>query len=274
LAFGTALAAVSFQHGATPLSVLSYRTTLAFLVLAVFLAFSRRAEKLPWRLRLFCLGLGFIVAIYSFGLVGAIARIPLALAVLTFYLYPILVGIGAWATGQESMTWRKLAQLLIAFAGLALALNVGGGQLNLAGLALAVMAAVTFALLLLINGRILQGRDSRPVTMHMLGMGAAIFWIADLTAGEFPLPETDIGMAAFIGAGIFYTFAIITLFRAVGMIGSVRVALFMNFEPVTSVALGILLLGQPMTGVQLAGAALVILAIVWAAVPGRRAGVP
>jgi hypothetical protein len=29
-----------------------------------------------------------------------------------------------------------------------------------------------------------------------------------------------------------------------------------------------------MTGVQLAGAALVILAIVWAAVPGRRAGVP
>ncbi len=245
----------------------SYRTTLAFVVLAVFLFFSRPTEKLSWRFRLACLGLGFVVAIYSFGLVGAIARIPLALAVLTFYLYPLLVGIGALATGQETMTWRKISQLLVAFAGLALALDLGGAQLNPAGLALAGMAALTFALLLLINGRILQGRNSRPVTLHMLGMGAVIFWIADLGVGELPLPATGIGMAAFIGAGLFYTFAIITLFCAVAMIGSVRVALFMNFEPVTSIALGILLLGQPMTALQLAGAALVVVAIIWAGVP-------
>jgi drug/metabolite transporter (DMT)-like permease len=264
-ACNTALAAISYAHGATPLSVLTYRTTLAFVVLAAVLALSRPTEPLPGRLRLVCLGLGFIVAGYSFGLLGAIAHIPVALAVLTFYLYPLFVGIGAWLTGQERMTWPTAAQLLVAFAGLGLALDVGGGQLNLRGFGLAVGAALLFTLLLLLNGRILQGRDSRPVSLHMLGMGAAIYWIADLAMGEFPLPQTPIGMAAFFGAGIFYTFSFITMFIAVGMIGPLRVALFLNFEPVTSVMLGIVLLGQPMTALQLLGAALVVAAIVWSA---------
>lgn len=263
-ACNTALAAFSYQHGATPLSVLTYRTTLAFLVLSGVLAFSRRGDPLPPRLRLACLGLGLVVAGYSFGLLSAIAHIPLALAVLTFYLYPLFVGIGAWLTGQERMTWPKTLQLLVAFAGLGLALDVGGGKLNFQGMALATGAALLFALLLLINGRILRGRDSRPVSMHMLGMGAAIYWLIDLSIGEFPLPTTTIGMAAFIGAGLFYTFSIITMFIAIGMIGPVRVALFMNFEPVTSVMLGIVLMGQPMTALQLSGAALVVAAIAWA----------
>ena len=268
-ASGTALAAVSFQYGATPLSVLIYRTTLAFLVLALYLAFSRQVEKLPGHLRLICFGLGCVVATYSFGVVGAIDRIPLALAVLTFYLYPLLVGVGAWATGQEPMSWPRIAQLLFAFAGLALALDLGGGQLNFGGLALAGMAALAFALLLLIIGRILRGRDSRPVTLHMLAMAAIILWTAAIAVGEFPLPNSQVGLAAFFGSGIFFSFSIITLFRAIGMIGSVRVALFMNFEPICSVAFGILLLGQPMTVLQLTGAAMVILAIIWAAVPRR-----
>jgi drug/metabolite transporter (DMT)-like permease len=263
-ACNTALAAFSYQHGAAPLSVLTYRTTLAFLVLSGVLAISRRGAPLPVRLRLACLALGILVAGYSFGLLGAIAHIPVALAVLIFYLYPLFVGIGAWLTGQERMTWSRALQLLVAFAGLGLALDVGGGKLNFQGIALATGAALIFTVLLLINGRILQGRDSRPVSLHMLGMGAALFWVADLTAGEFPLPTTNIGMAAFVGCGLFYSFSIITMFVAVGMIGPLRVALFLNFEPVTSVMLGIVLLGQPMSALQLFGAALVIAAIVWA----------
>ncbi len=263
-ACNTALAALSYQHGAAPLSVLTYRTTLGFVVLAILLAFKRPADPLPGRLRIACLGLGVLVAGYSFGLLSSIAHIPLALGVLTFYLYPLFVGIGAWLTGLERMTWPTMAQLLVAFAGLGLALDVGGDKLNFTGLAFATMAALLFTLLLLINGRILQGRDSRPVSLHMLGMGAFLYWMADLSVGEFPLPTTDIGMAAFIGGGLFYTFSMITMFVAVGMIGPVRVALFMNFEPVTSVILGILLLGQPMTALQLSGAGLVIAAIIWA----------
>ncbi|MDP6175916.1 MAG: DMT family transporter, partial [Rhodospirillales bacterium] len=236
----------------------------AFLILAGVLAFARRGDPLPGRLRFACLGLGLLIAGYSFGLLHAIVHIPMALAVLTFYLYPLFVGIGAWLTGHEPMTWPRALQLLVAFAGLSLALDVGGGKLNLLGIALAIGSALLVTLLMLINGRILKGRDSRPASMYMLGMGVAVFWAADLSVGEFPLPTTTIGMAAFVGAGLFYAFSIITLFVAIGMIGPVRVALFMNFEPVTSVMLGIALLGQPMTALQLFGAALVVAAIVWA----------
>ena len=46
------------------------------------------------------------------------------------------------------------------------------------------------------------------------------------------------------------------------MVGSVRAALFMNFEPVASIFVGFLVLGQVLGALQILGAALVVCAIV------------
>jgi len=79
------------------------------------------------------------------------------------------------------------------------------------------------------------------------------------------LPSGAIGWAAFLGVGVFYSFSIVAMFVAISWIGTVRTALIMNMEPITSVFLGIVLLGQPMSLSQLAGAAIVVGAIVFTA---------
>ena len=58
-------------------------------------------------------------------------------------------------------------------------------------------------------------------------------------------------------------------FTATQIIGSVRTSLLMNFEAVSAILLGYLILGQALTPMQLVGAAIVIAALF---VARRRAG--
>src|SRR3954452_1035616 len=53
----------------------------------------------------------------------AIAEMPVALAVLIFYLWRAIVTTVSWVSGREPFRWRAWFGLVLAFAGIALALN-------------------------------------------------------------------------------------------------------------------------------------------------------
>ena len=270
-ATNTALSSVAYAEGANALSVLTYRTALAALALFLVLRAVRVPVTLPPAKRKAALGLGVLMGVYSYGLLGAVEHMPVALAVLTFYLFPLFVGLVSWSMGWERMTPRLAGALVAAFVGLMLALDVGGGSLSVAGVALALMGALIITALLLLNNRLVGGgQDSRPVSLHMLATATLIYLAVDVAVGSFALPETPKGWAAFGAVGVFYTFSIIGIFVAVSWIGPVRSSLFMNFEPVSSVFWGTVLLGQPMKPTQLLGAALVVAAIV--ATAWKKAG--
>jgi drug/metabolite transporter (DMT)-like permease len=199
-ACNTALASIAYKHGATPLSVLTYRIALAVVALYVVLKMQGIAIRLPPRQR-----------------------------------------------------------------NHALALDIGAGTLNPIGFAHALGGAILITVLVLFNARMVGTGDSRPVSLHMLFTGFLSYALCDILLGEFPLPQDAIGWAAFLGVGIFYSFSIVSMFVAISWIGTVRTALIMNLEPITSVFLGIVLLGQPMSWSQLLGAAIVVGAIVFTA---------
>lgn len=264
-ACNTALASIAYNHGATPLSVLTYRIGLAVIALYIVLKIQRVPIALPSRQRNMALALGVILGAYSYGLLGAIPYMPVALAVLTFYLYPLFVGLASWALGREKMTMALGGALVVAFAGLALALDIGAGTLSPIGLAHALGGAILITVLVLFNAKMVGSGDSRPVSLHMLFTGFLSYALCDVALGEFPLPNSTVGWAAFLSVGVFYSFSIVAMFIAISWIGTVRTALIMNMEPVTSVFLGIVLLGQPMSASQLVGAAIVVGAIVFTA---------
>ena len=58
-----------------------------------------------------------------------------------------------------------------------------------------------------------------------------------------------------------YTVAIATLFAGIARIGGVRASLVMNLEPIASIGLGFILLGQALTLRQLVGAVIVLAAV-------------
>ncbi len=83
------------------------------------------------------------------------------------------------------------------------------------------------------------------------------------------MPRTSSGWIGFVAAAAFYGFAMIAFFIAVSIIGPVRASLLSYADAVISAGLGVVLLGQALTLPQIAGIAIVVLALIAATLPGR-----
>jgi drug/metabolite transporter (DMT)-like permease len=167
------------------------------------------------------------------------------------------------------------AALALAFAGVALALNVELSAAQAKGVWLALGAAFLWSATFLLTGHFFHGRDTRVPTLYMMLTALAVFAAACVLTGEVAWPATAAGWSGLGGVGAFYTFALIGLFFASVRIGATRAGFYMNFEPIASVLLAALILGQRLAPVQLAGAGLVIAALFLfrppaAASPSRR----
>jgi drug/metabolite transporter (DMT)-like permease len=257
----TATARIAFDGGATPLTLNLVRVATACVLLFALLRLLGTPVRLPGRTRLVAWALGPLMFGYQFALLTAIETIPLALAILIFYTFPILTGLISWVTGREPVTVRGVLAVLMAFAGLALALDIGGGAPDVTGILLAVLSALGVTAMLELNHHLVGTGDSRPVTLNMLASAALTGGLVALVDGGVALPETGVAWTAFTISTLLFTFAISSMFVAMTMIGPVRMALTMNLEPVTSMLLGVYLLGQPLTAIQVAGGALVIVAV-------------
>lgn len=261
-ASNTSLAAFSYRGGATPLAVLLARSVTAFVLLYLLLGAHGVRRALPAKQRRGALLLGCVFASYSYGVLVAIKYLPVGLVVATFYTFPILVALIEWWSGRQPFSGLTALSLLTAFSGILLALDVFGASLHRLGIGLCLFGALGVTIVMTFSAKVRGDGDSRPVTLHMLATTITIFTLVAVLHGDVGLPQTPAAWAAFAGAALFYSFGIITLFVVLAEIGPVKASLFMNIEPVTSVLLGYVLLGQHLGPMQLFGIALVVSAVV------------
>lgn len=256
-----AFAVLTYEGGMTPLTLITIRMIFTLIALTVLMKIAGRAIPLPRRERNAAFGLGLLNATMAFCLMSAFDHVAVGLAVLIFYLYPVFTALGAWLTRQETLNRGILVGLVGSFAGLALALGDTDATASILGMALAGAAALLMTGVILLSARVLKTDNVRSVTLHMHVSGALMFVVISVIAGDFSLPQTDRGWMGLVAVPVFYTIAVATFFAGIAWIGGVRTSLVMNLEPIASIALGFMLLGQVLSERQLVGAALVIAAV-------------
>lgn len=261
MAANSTAAKLAYDGGSNPLTYLTLRTAMAAVLVFAIVVLTRRSLRMPLRRRLAAFGIGAVLALYSYGLLAAIEFIPVALAVLTFYTFPLLTSAWTWLSGREKPTVLSVAALIVAFLGLALALDIRGGDLNPAGIALAMMGAIGVTVVMVLNNRLVDGTDSYPVTLNMMLSATVLCVLVTLVMDGYALPQTAQGLTSLFLGTSFYAAGIVTIFLAISLAGAVPTALSLNLEPVASMAFAFLILNQVLSGLQLFGAALVIGAV-------------
>ena len=86
-----------------------------------------------------------------FALIYAIQVLPLSIAILAYFVYPLVTGIAAAAIGLERLGWRSFATSVVAFCGLVLMLGTQPGVLAPLGLLAAFGAASCRVVMLLVT---------------------------------------------------------------------------------------------------------------------------
>jgi len=264
-------ARIAFEHGtsvSTAVTVRSIVTALAMLVLI-------RAQGVPLALPAGAHGraalIGVLLAAQSFCLYSAVARIPVALALLAFSTFPMMLSLISWASGGEAPTRRALVAMPLALAGLALALDVVGLGGSIAGrwaeigsgVGFALGAGLSWALILYLTVHWLKDVDGRVRTLLTMCIAAAIVLIAGVATGDLALPDAPAGWAGLALLCAFYGTAITTLFIVLPRVGAVNNAVVLNFEPIVVLALAWVVLGQSVELRQIVGAFVVVGAIVF-----------
>jgi drug/metabolite transporter (DMT)-like permease len=260
-------ASVAYQGGSNPLTVAAIRFLVPTAALIIWLRLSNVSLALPRRDAIAAAFLGVVTALYTWALLRSFSSIPFALAVLIFYLFPLMAAVIVAGFGWEKFSWKTGAAIVVALAGLALALDVRGGSLNAEGVALALSAAIGLAIVVAVSSRIFRKGDARPLTLYMAAVASVVLLTLCAVSGDFALPHTTAGWIGFVAAASLYGFAMIAFFIAITIIGPVRTSLLSYADALISAALGVVVLGQALTMLQIGGIALVILALIGATRP-------
>ncbi len=250
-----------YEDGVGPLGVLSVRFTVAALVL---LALARlQHQRLPRGRTLVALlllgGVGYVAEAQLY--FSALERTSASLTALLLYTYPPLVVLLTALLARRLPRPASLVCVLVASVGTVLTLGrVDGGQGS--GVVLGLGAAVTYAVYVLLSGRIAPQAGPLATAAVVMG-GAAVVDDVLALATRAPLPRTAGAWSALLAVGLVCTVvAVAAFFAALPRLGASDVAVVSTAEPVVSVVVAAVVLGERLGPVQLAGGVLVLLAVV------------
>jgi drug/metabolite transporter (DMT)-like permease len=263
-------ARVAFDHGASVATAVAFRAAGTAIALAAALLVLRIPIRITAESLARTAGVGLILAVQSYCLYSAVARIPAALALLAFNTYPLLYALMSAAAGMEKLSARALVAMPVALFGLALALDVVGGADKLAsrwseigaGAAFSVAASLCFATVLFASARWLRGVDGRVRSGVINAVVAVVVLAVGAPAGQLALPVDAAGWTGVALLTLFYGTAITSLFVLQPRLQAATDVAALNFEPIAVLALGWAILGQSLEPRQIAGALVVIAAIV------------
>ncbi|MFP6749472.1 MAG: DMT family transporter [Alphaproteobacteria bacterium] len=269
-AMNVTLSRMAYDAGGNIHALNLSRTLVLLICLALWLRMAGRPMGLPPRARLASLGLGLLLVAEMYSLLGAIILIPVGLAIVVMYCYPLLIAAWSWIRGTEKPTAVSLVAMMAAFGGIVLALGAPLGGLDWRGVGLAFGAALGMVGLLLVGERVMAAQDKRVVMLHMTVMAGVVMVVLSVTVADLTWPQGSVGWLAFIGSCLFFAAATISLFTAVQMIGPLRTAIIDNSSPIWAVSFAYLLLGEILSGKQIIGAALVVVALIVLQIAQRR----
>ena len=255
-------ARIAFDHGASVATGVSVRATFTALFLLVLMRLQGVRIAIPRELRGRTLVAGILIALQSYALYSAVALIPPALALLVFQTSPMLYVLLTWALGKEVPRWGAIPPMLLALAGLALALNVRTGEHMAAGIAWAFVSGLSMTVVYYLNANALKSLDGRLRTFAMTAVTAVLIVAGASAAGAQALPRDALGWTGLALLAVFYCIAMMSLFYVLPRVPSTSTGA-LNFEPIALLAMTWLVLGYTVTVTQLLGALITVGAIAW-----------
>ncbi|MGV3573496.1 MAG: EamA family transporter [Ramlibacter sp.] len=265
-------ARLAFNNGVDVATAVVVRSGVTATVLAALILWQRTWQHFTPRHRRMLPLVGLLIGVQSLCLYSAVARLPVALALLAFNTYPI------WAAFWSALVYRRpperslLLAMPVILVGLGLALDVFGAASGLgasgqwarigAGVGFALAAAATFALAMVMTQHEVGDVDGRIRSATTMGMAALVGLAMVATQGGFHWPTAAVGWGGLAALTFLYGTAFTIMFTVLPRLGVVGNSAIMNVEPVFALVLAWLVLGQSIAAIQVAGALLVVGAVV------------
>ena len=187
---------------------------------------------------------------------GALDRGPIALAVLTHYLAPVVVAVLAPVMLREALTRRTSVALAVSLGGLALLVLGDGGLAAASGrtAALGAGSAVFYGLNTLLTKKLLDDFAASELLAYHCLLSAALVAIF---AGAPPAPSAFL-WAPVLGALLLGALGAALFYAGLRAIPAQRAAVLTYLEPLVAALVGFVAFAEPVGPAGLLGGALIV----------------
>ena len=274
--------ASSALHVIDPLILSQTRTTFSLLLLLPLLVASQGWQriKLPARDLACCILLGVLgVAVSNYFYYVAVQRTNVATAIIVQYTAPVWVLFYVVARGRQKLSLQKVLAVALAVTGIAIVIGIIGTnsngralRLDSYGLIAALLASFSFAFYNIGGHSILARYDRWRVLVWTLA-AAAVFWLVvnppwKILASHYA-PSQWLFLFVFSMTSVLGPFSL--YFLGLQHLEPTRAIIASCLEPVFSIVLAALLLGEVLRPIQTLGIVFVLAAIVIVQQSGRSA---
>lgn len=236
-----------------------YRAVLAAVFILLFFLIRRERPRLReirgalWLLLLSGAAMGFDWML----LFESYKYTSISLATLSYYIAPVIVTALCPLLFHERMTRAQVICFLMSTLGVALIIGSGGvqgGGSDLRGIVCAVGAAVFYAAVILLNKYIRGVTGLERTFVQLLAAVVVLVPYVGLTSGFHPEVLSATGWVNLLIVGFVHTGLTYCLyFAAIRTLPGQESSLLSYLDPIVSVLISVLLLGEPLAPIQIAG---------------------
>lgn len=250
----------AYAGGANITTILAGRFLLAALFMLCYLAYRKTSLRIDRRtavhlLLMGALGYGGMSMLFA----NSVRYLPASLTSLFLYTYPALVTVLALAVGDERFTSAKGLALAICSVGLFLLLGASFEGAQLAGVLSALGAAGIYSCYIIIGNRILKDIDAMVTSLWVCASAGCTFLLYGIATNSLTLNLAPQGWLSILGVAVFPTlFGVIGFFAGLRLIGATNASIVSMLEPLITVLLSVLLLGETITPLQGFGGAVLL----------------
>ncbi len=189
----------------------------------------------------------------------ALERIPASTFTVVIYSYPAMVALISLFLG-ERLSLRGWIALGLTVIGILLTVpDFGAGFTDMLGIIFTLSNAITYALYIVISGRLLRGHTQLVSASMWSITGTFVTMVAVSLLRGLNWPDDPAQWLTLIAMGLISTvIPIFAFYSGMQKLGAPRAAILSTIEPVFTLGLAFLLLGERIRAIQIVGAALIL----------------
>lgn len=213
----------------------------------------------------------WVAAMGALGYVGqswcyfaALQHATAGLVALLLYLYPAIVTVLAALLLRRRISRGRALAVVVALAGTALTV---GGDLDseVLGITLGIGAALIYSIYIIAGEQVMPRVGALPAATVVMLAAAAVYGGAAFGSGP-AWPASWHGWAAVLAIALFSTLlAILGFFKGLEKLGAADASTLSTLEPLVTIGLAAMVLGEGVTALQVGGGMLILAAVVWLA---------
>lgn len=253
-----------YADGISTNSTLFYRFGIAVIILGVMMAVQRKSFALTRRELATLAILGVFMSTSSTTLYFSFNFMDVGIASTLLFVYPVMVAVIMVTFFHEKVTAATVIAILLSLAGIALLNQTGDGtSLSLWGVTLVMLSSLTYAIYIVVVNKSSLRMSSVKLTFYVLLFGLFTIYGYTLAMGETVqllvtpkqwLYATQLALMPTV-------LSLVLMVIAVHDIGSTPTAIMGAIEPITAVAIGVIVFGENFTPRLAIGIVLILTAV-------------